>query len=148
MSATGRPGKAGVKKPPKDQPPPAAAAGQEEDDLPEGQIRPVIIGKRGRRGDTAVQMVTLFELDDVPHQIPRNPSAALVLRWMLDTEEHGQAGAALRMGITLLGKDALDKLAASPEVEVEDLSEIFTAIGEIFFTSDNWRKIQAAPDPS
>lgn len=114
----------------------------------EGEIRPVVIGKRGRRGDTEVQMVTLFELGDVEHKIPRNPSAALVLRWMLDTQEHGQHMAAQNMALTLLGRSALDELAADPEVEPEDIADIFTNIGTVFFTSDNYRKIMEASDPS
>lgn len=121
-------------------------AGDQE--LAPGEIRPVIIGKRGRRGDAPVQMVTLFELDDVPYQIPRNPSAALVLSWMLDVQKHGMAEASQRVGVTLLGEGPLRALSASPEVEPEDLFEIFENIGVVFFTSENYRKITAAPDPS
>lgn len=116
--------------------------------LAPGEIRPVIIGKRGRRGDAPVQMVTLFELDGVQHQMPRNPSAALVLQWILDVQAMGERTAAFNMGVTLLGQQALDNLKSSPEVEVEDIADIFTNIGIVFFTSENYRKVMAAPDPS
>lgn len=125
-----------------------ALTDDQPDELAPGEIRPVVIGKRGRRGDVPVEMVAIFELNDVPYEIPRNPSAALVLRWMLDTREHGSQVAAETMALTLLGRDALDALAASPEVEPEDVRDIFDNLGAVFFTSDNYRKILAAPDPS
>lgn len=126
----------------------ALAGGQDDVELAAGEIRPVIIGKRGRRGEAAVEMVTLFELDDVPYQIPRNPSAALVLSWLLDVQELGRDLAAQRMGIELLGEGPLRALAASPEVQPEDLFDIFENIGTVFFSSENYRKVMAAPDPS
>jgi hypothetical protein len=126
----------------------ALTGDQADDELAEGEIRPVIIGKRGRRGDAPVEMVTLFELDDVPYQIPRNPSAALVLSWMLDVRKVGLGSANEAVGVTLLGEVPLRALAASPEVEPEDLQQIFQNIGTVFFTSENYKKIMGAPDPS
>ncbi|TFV90387.1 hypothetical protein [Blastococcus sp. CT_GayMR16] len=119
-----------------------------EQELAPGEIRPVIIGKRGRRGDVPVAMVTLFELDDVPYQIPRNPSAALVLSWLLDAQKAGTANANFKMGVELLGEEPLNALKASPEVEPEDLADIFSNIGTVFFSSENYQKVMAAPDPS
>lgn len=126
----------------------ALADGQDDGKLAAGEIRPVIIGKRGRRGVAAVEMVTLFELDDVPYQIPRNPSAALVLSWLLDVQKLGSGEANQRMAVELLGEEPLRALAASPEVQPEDLADIFENIGTVFFSSDNFSKVMAAPDPS
>lgn len=154
------PGRAAVKRSPKAAAKPAPVPELSEEDLAAlsdpadeeelalGEIRPVVIGKRGRRGDAPVEMVTLFELDDVPYQIPRNPSAALVLSWLLDVQKLGRDLANQRVGVELLGEAPLRALASSPEVEPEDLFEIFQNIGVVFFSSENYRKVMAAPDPS
>lgn len=125
-----------------------ALTDDQADELAPGEIRPVIIGKRGRRGDAPVEMVTLLELDDVPYQIPRNPSAALVLSWLLDVQKLGTQQANFNMGIELLGEQTLAALRTNPEVEPEDLAQIFSNIGVVFFTSENYRKVMEAPDPS
>jgi hypothetical protein len=119
-----------------------------EEPLAPGEVRPVIIGKRGRRGDEAVQLVTIFEVDDVEYGIPKNPSAALVLSWLLDVQEMGVQQASGKLGLELLGEAPFAALKASPDLEPEDLRQIFENIGTVFFASENYRKIMAAPDPS
>lgn len=114
----------------------------------DGQIRPVQIGKRGRKGEAEVEMTTIFELDGVAYQIPKNPSPALVLRWMHDIRKHGQLAAIEKMAFTLLGETAMEALAASPEVEPEDVADVFTIVGHVFFESATYRKLMAAANPS
>lgn len=125
-----------------------AALADEPADPEPGEVQPVIIGKRGRRGNAPVQMVTIFEVDDVPYQIPRNPSAALVLSWLFDTQKVGRPQANVNMALELLGEAPFSALKRSPDTEPEDLNGIFENIGIVFFASENYRKIMAAPDPS
>lgn len=117
-----------------------------EDD--DGEIRPVVIGKRGRKGDTKGELTTIFELDEVKYQIPKEPSPALALRFLRDLSRHGRLVAVERMAFTLLGENALEALAASPDVEIEDVADVFTIVGRIFFESETYRKLMAATDPS
>lgn len=114
----------------------------------DGEIRPVKIGKRGRKGAPEVEMTTIFEIDDVPFQIPKNPSPALVLRWMHDMRKHGQLVAVEKMCFTLLGDEAMDALASDPEVEAEDVANVFTIVGHIFFESSTYKKLMASANPS
>lgn len=125
-----------------------AALAEEPAELEPGEIRPVIIGKRGRRGDAPVEMVTIFEVDDVPYQIPRNPSAALVLSWLFDAQKVGRKQANVNMALELLGEAPFAALKRSPDTEPEDLNLIFYNIGVVFFASENYRMIMEAPDPS
>jgi hypothetical protein len=121
----------------------------EEPDEPQpGEVRPVVIGKRGRRGDAPVELVTIFEVDDVEYGIPKNPSAALVLSWLLDVQQLGLGDANARLGMTLLGPAPFEALKAAPDLEPEDLRQIFENIGIVFFASENYRKIVEAPNPS
>lgn len=119
----------------------------EEAELEPGEIRPVVIGKRAL-DERPVQMVTIFEIDGVPYQIPRNPSAALVLSWMRDVQQSGMKTASANIGFKLLGEKPFAALENAPETRPEDLHGIFENIGIVFFTSENYRQIMAAPDPS
>lgn len=121
----------------------------EEPEEPQpGEVQPVVIGKRGRRGDTPVELVTIFEVDDVAYGIPKNPSAALVLSWLLDVQQLGMQQANTKLGMELLGEAPFEALKASPDLEPEDLQQIFENIGIVFFASENYRKIMEAPNPS
>lgn len=121
----------------------------EEPEEPQpGEIRPVVIGKRGRRGGAPVALVTIFEVDDVEYGIPKNPSAALVLSWLFDVQQLGMQQANTKMGMELLGERPFAALKASPDTEPEDLRQIFENIGTVFFASENYRKIMEAPNPS
>lgn len=124
---------------------PEAPDPADEDPADDG---PIIIGKRRRDSDAPVEMETIFILKGVEYQIPKNPSAALVLSWFLDRQKAGAAAANANMGIELLGEESLRALAAAPEVEPEDLYKVFEKIGKVFFDSENFRKIMEAPDPS
>lgn len=122
---------------------------KESDDEPQpGEVRPVLIGKRGRRGNAPVELVTIFEVDDVEYGIPKNPSAALVLSWLLDVQQLGLSQANAKLGMELLGEAPFAALKASPDLEPDDLRQIFENIGIVFFASENYRKIMEAPNPS
>jgi len=120
---------------------------------PDGEIRPVAIGKRGR---TPNPMTTIFILDDVEYQIPAKPSPALVIKWMRESQVKPGTSAkkakAIRYAatesvlLTLLGQKALDALAESPDVTAEDMADIFAIVGRIFFGAQ--QNLQAAADPS
>lgn len=165
MSVTGA-GKARTKKSPKAAPKASPELSEEEldalrraspsEDGPialDGTIRPVQIGKRGR---TPNELTTIFILDDVEYQIPAKPSPALVLRWMQESRVAPGASAQKRREaayratenvlMTLLGQEAMDALAASPDVTAEDMADIFAIVGTIFFGVQ--QRFQQAADPS
>lgn len=106
----------------------------------DGSIRPVQIGKRGR---TPNEMTTIFTLDGTDYAIPAKPSPALVLKWMRACRVPKGAGKAKAKAIvyaatedvlmTLLGQEALDALAESPDVTNDDMADIFAIVGTIFF---------------
>lgn len=121
----------------------------------DGTIRPVQIGKRGR---APVEMTTVFILDDVEYAIPAKPNPALVLRWMMDSrmpkgvKVNSKRGKAIayqateNVLVTLLGKEALEALSASPDVEPEDIADIFGIVSHIFFGAH--QALRLAADPS
>lgn len=112
---------------------------------PNGEIRPIQIGKRGR---TPNQLVDLFELDGVMYQIPEHPSPMLIFRFMREARDKkiGRDVAVENLFVALLGKDALDALSESPEVTAEDIADVFTVIAHVAFGA--LKKIKAAADPS
>lgn len=121
----------------------------------DGTIRPVQIGKRGR---APVEMTTVFILDDVEYAIPAKPNPALVLRWMMDSrmpkgvKVNSKRGKAIayqateNVLVTLLGQEALNALSASPDVEAEDMADIFGIVSHIFFGAH--QALRLAADPS
>jgi hypothetical protein len=148
VSAPTKPAKKpAAKKSPRAARPAPSAAEPEITDEEEGLGDPVVIGTPGP-GDAPVETVPVTVVGGVEYRIPRNPSAGLVLSWMLDIEEHGAARAALRMAGTLLGKETMAALARSPQVTPDHIEKIFGRIAEVFFNSDNYRKIVEAADPS
>lgn len=97
-----------------------------------GEIRPVQIGKRGRK---APEMVTIFEIDGTEYKIPAKPSPAVLIRFMREARNKkvGRNQAVENLLVTLLGQDALDALAESPDVTEEDVADVFTIVGHIGF---------------
>jgi hypothetical protein len=98
----------------------------------DGTIRPVEIGKRGR---TPNEMVTIFVLDGVDYQIPSQPSPAVLIKFMRESRNKkiGAAQAVENLLLNLLGQDALDALAESPEVTEADVGDVLTIVGHIGF---------------
>lgn len=111
----------------------------------DGSIRPVQIGRRGR---TPNELVTIFTLDGVDYQVPSKPSPAVLIKFMREARDRriGVAGATENLLVTLLGRDALEALAESPEVTEQDIADVFTIVSHIGFGA--LRKLQGAVDPS
>lgn len=97
---------------------------------PDGEIRPVRIGKRGR---TPNPMIDLFELDGRMYQIPAKPGAALVIRFLREyrNKRIGPDLATENLLISLIGQEAWDALAESPEVTAEDVADVLTIVATI-----------------
>lgn len=138
MAAATKPRKATAKAPAPETEP-AALADLDAD----GPIEPVRIGKRGR---TPNPMVDLFELDGRMYRIPSKPSPALILRFQRDLRKQGRDEAVANLLTTLLGQEALDALAESPEVQEEDVADVFGIVARVAF--GGIKRLQEASDPS
>lgn len=117
--------------------------GDEKPIGPNGEIRPVRIGKRGR---TPNPMVDLFELDGVMYQIPSAPPPILVFRYQQDVlramrvkddkrREAAHYEATTKFLTSLLGQEAMDALAESPDTTEEDIADVFAIVSRIAFGS-------------
>lgn len=109
----------------------------------DGNVRPVQIGQRGRVPN---EMVTIFVLDGVEYQIPSRPSAAVLIKFQRSLRKRGQDQAVWDLLLDLLGQDALDALAESPEVTAEDVGDVFAIVAHIAFGAV--KKLREAADPS
>ena len=111
----------------------------------DGTIRPVQIGKRGR---TPNELVTIFVLDDVEYQIPSKPSPAVLIKFMREARDKkvGVSRATENLLVTLLGQEALDALAESPDVTEQDVADVFLIVSHIAFGAV--KKLQDTADPS
>lgn len=114
---------------------------QDEDNEPgvinaDGSINPVEIGKRGRAGGDQVHV---FTLDDVRYFIPKRPNRALLLQFWSEAQDKkiGVNIATQNALISLLGEDALKRLARSPLTTDEDVADVFTASSTVFFGAIN-----------
>lgn len=104
----------------------------------DGEIRTVRIGQR------QVKMVDLFELDGHVHRIPAKPSAALIIRFMRQCR-NPKIGADLAVEnllISLIGQEAWDALADSPEVTSEDVADVLYIVAHI--AAGEVQKLRAA----
>lgn len=120
----------------------------------DGSIRPVQIGKRGR---TPNELTTIFHLDGVDYAIPAKPSPMLVLKWMRNCRvpkgtDKKRARLIVQAAtqdvlLDLLGQDAMDALAGSPEVTEEDVADIIAIVATIFFGARN-SLVEKAANPS
>lgn len=102
----------------------------------DGSINPVEIGKRGRAGEDQVHV---FTLDDVRYFIPKKPNRALLLQFWSEAQDKkiGVNIATQNALISLLGEDALKRLARSPLTTDEDVADVFTASSTVFFGAIN-----------
>lgn len=110
---------------------------------PDGEIRPVQIGKRGRAGQ---KMVTIFTLDGRDYRVPERLGPAAIIKFQKDLRKRGRDHALWELMLTLLGQEALDRLAESPDVSVEDVADVFAIVAHIAFGS--LEKLREASDPS
>lgn len=117
----------------------------------DGTINPVRIGKRGRKGEDAPKSHHVFTLgtgvDEVQYFV-NEPNVAMVMQYLTNIRKVGRGAAIETMAFGMLGEAALSALAGDPEVEPEDVADVFTAVGSIFFGSSIYKKVTAAPDPS
>lgn len=99
---------------------------------PDGEIRPVQIG---RRAHPAEDLITIFELDGHEYKIPARPSVALVMRFLRQARDKriGPDRAIENLLVALLGQDAFDALAESPDVTEEDVADVFTIVSHVAF---------------
>lgn len=115
------------KRAPKASPQPAIPAGDvlDEDD----EIRPVRIGKR----TGPVEMTTVFELDGREYQVPTRIPAALYIKFMKEARDRriGQQVASENLVLSMLGTEAFDALAESPDVTDEHVGEVFGIVARI-----------------
>ena len=105
----------------------------------EGNIRPVEVGRAGKAGP---ELVHVFTLENVEYRVPKNPSPAIMLRFMRDLRDRrvGQDAAVERAMMAILGKNALDALAESDETTEDDVADVFTIMGHILFGAlKRWR---------
>jgi hypothetical protein len=110
---------------------------------PGGEIRPVKIGKKGKKGP---ELVTIFEINGVEHKIPKNPTIAVLIQFLRDARVIGRDQAIENLLTSVLGERNLAALASSPEVDAEDVAAVFTIVSHIAFGAlANFRK---AADPS
>lgn len=110
---------------------------------PDGEIRPVVIGKKGKKGP---ERVHIFTLDDEDYFIPKVISPALMIKFQRDLRRTDRESAVWGLVETLLGKEAIDALAESPDTSPEDLAAVFTIVATQAFGS--LKKLQATSDPS
>lgn len=103
----------------------AAAAEIDTDDV-------VVITKRDPAEAPAVPMVTIFELDDEPYQMPAKPTAPQVMSYFNNVRNHGQDVAIGVMIADLLGEEAITALAKSRDVSDDDAQRIFAIVTKRF----------------
>lgn len=121
----------------------AGAESVDEVDLSE----PVVVGKRGRKGEDAPVVHDLFVLDDVMYTVA-DPTFAVVVKYVRDLRRYGRNHAVEDMCFTMLGEEALNLLAEHPDTGPEDLALIFTKVSGIFFDSPAWKAISTASGKS
>lgn len=138
MATTGRPRKTQPKlvtdSTPED--PFAPFRGEDGPIAEDGSIRPVKMGK------TAREMVDVFELDGKMYRVPKRINPMLTMRWQREARTVGQYAATENLLLTLLGQDAVDALAESPEVDEEDIAKVFAIVGHLAFGTA--QKVQEA----
>lgn len=103
---------------------------------PDGEVRPVQIGKRGRPG---VEMVHIFSLDDTDYFIPKKPNRLLLVGYLRSMKkartQDEQDAATLDLLLSLLGKNAVDALQNSPLTTDDDVADVLTIVTKIAFAA-------------
>lgn len=117
---------------------------------PDGEIRPVEVGKAGKAG---TEMVHIFSLNGEKFYIPKRPPIAVMLRFMRDVRKKGEGAryAAVEQAMmSMLGKSKLDALCDSEDTSDDDVANVFIIVGHVLFTAiKNWKaKVDPALDPS
>lgn len=84
-------------------------------------------------GQSKAHLVDLFHLDGRTYQIPARPSAALVIRFLREarTKHIGPDVATENLLVNLIGREAWDALAESPEVTSDDVAAVLAIVAQI-----------------
>lgn len=110
---------------------------------PGGEIRPVEIGKKGKKGP---ELVHIFTINGTRHFIPKNPTIAVLIQFLRDARTIGRDQAIENLLTSVLGERNLAALASSQEVDEEDVAAVFTIVSHIAFGA--LAKFRKAADPS
>jgi len=100
---------------------------------------PVIVGKEGKTGAELVRH-DLFEVDGVMYSMPE-PTIGHVLKYLKHARKAGNLQAAQDIGFDLLGEEALDALANSPDASERDVERIWSRVGKLFFGSSAYKSV-------
>lgn len=119
---------------------------------PDGEIRPIEIGKDGKAGD---DLAHLFTLAGEKFYIRKTAPVPIMLRFIRECRppELGGLGrdiAVERAMLSMLGKRSLDALCESSDTSDENFAHVFIVVGHILFTSiKEWRAaVNPMLDPS
>lgn len=115
----------------------------------DGNIRPVEIGKKGR---TPNPVIHVFTLDGVKYGMPGRPNPAIMLKFQrewrkasrlpqngtragmkINPRAEAQNAATMDLLLDMLGEEAIDALATSPEVGEEEMAAVFARVTKIGF---------------
>lgn len=110
---------------------------------PDGEIRAVQIGKKGKKGP---ELVHIFSIGDTKHFIPKNPTIAVLIQFLRDARTIGRDQAIENLLTSVLGEKNLSALASSAEVDEEDVASVFTIVSHVAFGA--LAKFRKAADPS
>lgn len=110
---------------------------------PDGEIRPVVLGKKGKSGPKTQHV---FTADGVDYFIPKHPSPAIMIKFLQEARDKriGVDLAVVNAQLTLLGQDALDALAGSRDADEEDVAKVFEIVAYTLFGAiKKWRQAAA-----
>lgn len=110
---------------------------------PDGEIRPVEIGKTGLAGR---EMQHIFSIGDEKFFIPKVIPPAKLLAFQLDLAKFDRDTAVGRLMTNIMGEKAIHALAASDEVSEDDMARVFLIVGTVAFGA--LKKLREAQDPS
>lgn len=74
-----------------------------------------------------IEYVTLFEIDDVPYEVPKNPSPTVGLRFLHTLKNEGQQAAAYYMLTTMLSEDGYKALMEYDKLTQEQYDFVLAA---------------------
>jgi hypothetical protein len=91
-----------------------------------GEFEPVRIVRSGK----PTNRVVLFSIDDVDYTIPDPIPGSYAVKFLQQLREVEFQVALMRMVDEILGRDAVDALAACDDLTGDDLKAIFDVVGE------------------
>lgn len=112
---------------------------------PDGEIRPVEVGRKGKTGP---EMTHIFTVDGRKYYVPKRPTPALMLQFLTDLQDPrvGRDGAVMTAFTSMVGKAGMRALAESPDTDEEDIAAVMSIVAHLMFGAI--RKWAKAADPS